>query len=229
MRMWKARPSHLRLGRTRMKLDLSKPILYLITRGASTDATTPDSAEFKQVIDQVTADVAAGIDLIQLREKRLTARVLFELASRAAATTRGSSTRLLVNDRADIAAAAGADGVHLTTQSIDARTTRKTLGENFLIGASTHSVEEAVAARTDGADFVVFGPIFETPSKRQYGSPVGFDQIREAVRELGAFPLLALGGIVRGNAQLCLNAGAKGIAGISLFSQPAQYKDLVRD
>ena len=139
-----------------MKFDLSKPILYLITRGASTEATTPGSVEFKQVIEQVSAAVAAGIDLIQLREKRLRARVLFELASRAAAITRGSSTRLLVNDRADIAAAAGADGVHLTTQSIDARTTRKTFGENFLIGASTHSFTEARSAKDGGADFIVF-------------------------------------------------------------------------
>src|SRR6059036_3149839 len=102
MRMWKAPPSHRRLDRAQMRLEQSKPILYLITPGASTEATTPDSLEFKQIIEQVTAAVAAGIDLIQLREKRLTARMLFELTSRAAAITRGSLTRLLVNDRADI-------------------------------------------------------------------------------------------------------------------------------
>src|SRR2546423_7865571 len=126
MQMWKARRSYRRLDRAQMKLELSKPILYLITRGASTKATTPASLEFKQILDQVSAAVAAGIDLVQLREKRLTARTLLELTSAATRVTQGSSTRLLVNDRADIATAAGAHGVHLTTQSIDARTVRKT-------------------------------------------------------------------------------------------------------
>ncbi len=212
-----------------MNLQLSKPILYLITRGASTEATTPDSREFKQVLDQVSAAVSAGIDLIQLREKRLTARVLFELTSQAAAIARGSSTRLLVNDRADIAAAAHAQGVHLTAQSIDARTIRRTFGKEFLIGASTHSLAEALAARNDGADFVVFGPIFETPSKTKYGSPLGIDRLAEAAREVGEFPLLALGGITAQNAALSLKAGASGLAGISLFSQPEQYNAIVRD
>ena len=212
-----------------MKLQLSKPILYLITRGASTEATTPDSREFKQILEQVAAAVAARIDLIQLREKRLTARVLFELTSQAAEITRGSQTRLLVNDRADIAAAARAHGVHLTTQSIDARTIRRTFGKEFLIGASTHSQAEALAARNEGADFVVFGPIFETPSKTKYGSPLGIDRLAEVARELGEFPLLALGGITTENAPLCLKAGASGLAGISLLSQPEQYRDIVRD
>jgi len=211
-----------------MKLDLSKPILYLITRGASTDATTPDSLDFEQVIEQVSAAVAAGIDLIQLREKRLTARVLFELASRAAATTRGSSTRLLVNDRADIAAAAGADGVHLTTQSIDPRTTRKTFGENFLIGSSTHSLAEARAAKDGGADFIVFGPVFATTSKEEYGPRVGIEQVARVASELQPFPILALGGLNRDNAGECLRAGASGVAGISLFQEPERFAELVR-
>jgi len=211
-----------------MKLDLSKPILYLITRGASTDATTPDSLDFEQVIEQVSAAVAAGIDLIQLREKRLTARVLFELASRAAATTRGSSTRLLVNDRADIAAAAGADGVHLTTQSIDPRTTRKTFGENFLIDSSTHSLAEARAAKDGGADFIVFGPVFATVSKEKYGPRVGIEELARVASELEPFPILALGGLNRDNAGECLRAGASGVAGISLFQEPERFAELVR-
>src|ERR1041385_5910302 len=100
-----------------MPLNPSKPILYLITRGATTEATTPGAPEFTHILKQVSAAVAAGIDLIQIREKQLTARVLFELVSAAAGLTRDTDTRLLVNDRADIAAAAAADGVHLTTQS----------------------------------------------------------------------------------------------------------------
>jgi thiamine-phosphate pyrophosphorylase len=201
-----------------MALQFRKPILYLITRGASKPSTTSKSPEFQAILTQVSAAVAAGIDLLQIREKNLSARVLFELCEQAGRLTSGTSTRLLVNDRADIAAGAGADGVHLTARSLDAATIRKTFGAKLLIGASTHSIDEAVAARDGGADFIVFGPIFETPSKLQYGAPLGLDRLSAATTSLRNFPVLALGGITFGNAQDCLNAGASGIAGISLFS-----------
>ena len=204
-----------------MKLDLSKPILYLITRGASTEATTADSPEFSKILDQVSAAVSAGVDLVQIREKRLSARVLFQLTQRAATLTRRTATRLLVNDRADVVASAGADGVHLTTQSIDAQTIRRVFGSQLLIGTSTHSLEEAESARDGGADFVVFGPVFPTVSKQTYGKPVGARELERAARELRPFPLLALGGITTENAADCLRAGASGIAGISLFADPS--------
>ena len=210
-----------------MPLNLPGPILYLITRGATTEATTPDSSEFRDILVQISSAVDAGIDLIQVREKNLTARVLFELVFRAVEITLGTSTRLLVNDRADIAAGAGADGVHLTTQSIDAATIRKTFGKEFLIGASTHSLAEAIAARDSDADFVVFGPIYKTKSKEQYGSPLGLSKLSEVTRALGGFPVLALGGISADNARDCLNAGAAGIAGISLFSVPENLSRVV--
>src|SRR5690349_2502792 len=203
-----------------MKLDPSKPILYLITRGATTEATTVDSPEFKQIKAHISAAVAAEIDLVQLREKRLSARVLFELTRQAFALTRGTATRLLVNDRADIAAGVGADGVHLTTRSIDVTTVRRTFGSEVLIGVSTHSVAEARTAKDAGADFVVFGPVFDTSSKRGYGSPAGVTGLSGVTRELTDFPVLALGGITMENFTRCLSAGARGIAGISLFSQP---------
>jgi thiamine-phosphate pyrophosphorylase len=91
--------------------------------------------------------------------------VLYELVLRAAKITRGSDTRLLVNDRADIARAAGADGVHLTSQSLPANVVRKMFGPEFVIGVSTHSFEEARAAQAAGADFVVFGPVFRNRVK----------------------------------------------------------------
>jgi len=207
-----------------MKLDPSKPILYLITRGATTEATTPDSPEFRKILEQVSAAAAAGIDLIQLREKRLSARVLFELARKAMSVTRGTATRVLVNDRADIAAGAGAHGVHLSTLSIDAARIRRTFGSEFLIGVSTHSVAEARMARDADADFIVFGPVFDTSSKREYGTPVGVDELSCVASELPSFPVLALGGITMDNFAFCLNAGAGGIAGISLFSQPHDLK-----
>ena len=207
-----------------MKLDLSKPILYLITRGATTETTTGDSPEFKQILEQISSAVAAGIDLIQIREKRLAARVLFELTEHAVAITRGTDTQLLVNDRADIAAAVAAGGVHLATTSLPTSIIRATFGDDFLIGASTHSREQLHAARDGGADFAVFGPIFETGSKLQYGPPLGLEQLTNAARELPAFPLLALGGMSVENAQQCIRAGASGIAGITLFADSKNLK-----
>jgi len=210
-----------------MTLNLPKPILYLITRGATTEAATPESEEFRNILAQSSAAVAAGIQLIQIREKRLTARVLFELTAGVVATTRGSSTRVLVNDRADIAAGAGAQGVHLTTQSLGADVVRRAFGENFLIGASTHSLSEARVAYRLGADFAVFGPVFPTPAKEKYGAPTGLGKINEATRELASFPLIALGGISLDNVNECLRAGASGVAGISLFSEPSRLATTV--
>jgi thiamine-phosphate pyrophosphorylase len=203
-----------------MPLNLSRPILYLITRGATTEGTTPDAPEFALILHQVSAAVAAGINLIQIREKQLTARVLFELVERAGDLTRGTNTRLLVNDRADVAVGAGADGVHLTTQSLDAAMIRKTFGKEVLIGTSTHSLAAARFAQEQGADFVVFGPVFETQSKKSFGPPVGLEKLTDVARELRGFPVLALGGISVANAADCFAAGAQGIAGITLFSDP---------
>ena len=130
-----------------MRLNLSKPILYLITPGATAETTTSASEEFQDILVQISAAVAAGIQLIQIREKNLTARMLFELTANVLGIIRGTSTRVLVNDRADVAASLGADGVHLTTRSIDANVIRKTFGRDFVIGASTHSLAEATSAR----------------------------------------------------------------------------------
>ena len=210
-----------------MTLNLPKPILYLITRGATAEATTSADIEFQDILNQISAAVAAGVQLIQLREKRLTARVLFELTARASEITRGTSTRLLVNDRADIAASAGADGVHLTTRSLEPEIVRRTFGDGFLIGSSTHSCSEARVARDGGADFVVFGPIFPTLSKAEYGPPLGVQKLAEVALELAPFPVLALGGISTQNAQECLRAGASGIAGISLFSDPSTLRTIL--
>jgi thiamine-phosphate pyrophosphorylase len=192
-----------------MRLNL--PITYPITSGKSTPQTISDTLRF------VRAAVEAEVVLLQIREKSLPARVLYELATRAAEITRGSKTRLLVNDRADIARAAGADGVHLTSQSLPAGVVRRTFGSEFLIGVSTHSLDEARAARDGGADFVVFGPVFETESKRGFGAPQGLDKLRQVADELRGFQVLAIGGISLENAGACFDAGASGVAAISLF------------
>ena len=200
-----------------MSLQVQQPIIYLITSGATNEQTTPASEAFTDILQLVSAAVAAKVTLIQLREKLLTARVLFELTTRAANITRGTETRLLVNDRADIACGAGADGVHLTEVSLHADVIRRGFGSNFLIGVSTHSLDQARVARESQADFVVWGPVFETESKAIYGEPQGVTKLTAVTRELDPFPVVALGGLKLGNVTECAVAGAKGIAGISLF------------
>lgn len=173
--------------------------------------------------------MSAGIDLVQIREKKLSAGVLYELSESAARLTRGSSTKLLINDRSDIAAAAGADGVHLTAHSLPAEVVRRTLGDDFLIGVSTHAVQEGGVARNSGADFVVFGPVFETTSKSEYGPPQGLSNLEKVCLELAPFPVLALGGLTIENVTDCLDAGAQGVAGIGMFGDPDRLVEVVNN
>ena len=194
------------------------PIIYPITSGQ----TTPDD-----ILRLVRAAVHAEVPLFQIREKSLPARVLFELVARAAEITRGSRTRLLVNDRADIARAAGADGVHLTAQSLAADVVRNICGAEFLIGVSTHSLDEARAAQALSADFVVFGPVFETESKRAYGAPQGLGKLREVTRELGEFPVVAIGGVAIENVAACFDVGASGVAAIQLLNDAENLSSIV--
>ncbi|HEX8748008.1 MAG TPA: thiamine phosphate synthase [Pyrinomonadaceae bacterium] len=211
-----------------MALNLRQPILYLITGGETTRQTAPDSPEFKRILELIRAAAIAGVDLVQLREKSLSARVRFELAERAAAITGRSPTRLVVNDRADIALSAACDGVHLTTRSLKADTIRAVFGPDFLIGVSAHSLEEAREGRDRGADFAVFGPVFDTPSKRAYGPALGLQKLEAASSQLSSFPLIAIGGITLENAQRVLRAGASGIAAIRLFSDTNNLEEIVR-
>ncbi|HYH84422.1 MAG TPA: thiamine phosphate synthase [Pyrinomonadaceae bacterium] len=201
-----------------MPRKLHEPITYLITSGETTSATTAASAEFLAILALVERAVCAGIRLVQLREKNLSARTLHELAARAASIARGSETSILVGDRADIARTSLCDGVHLTTQSLDASVVRRAFGEDFIVGVSAHTLAEARAARDGGADFVVFGPVFDTPSKRAYGAPLGVETLREAARALAPFPLVALGGIAESNVAEVFRAGAQGVAAIRLFA-----------
>jgi thiamine-phosphate pyrophosphorylase len=210
-----------------MSLDLPSPIIYLITNGKTTSKTTPSSDEFSSILSLVQAAVASNISLVQLREKNLSARALYELTSSAVAIARNSSTRLLVNDRFDIAMAAHADGVHLTSRSMSPDVVRKSCGPELLIGASTHSLNEARLASDMGADFVLFGPVFETESKREYGAPQGVRKLREVSSALKEFPVIAIGGVTLQNAGECIKAGAAGVAAISLFSDAQGLKSVV--
>ena len=203
------------------------PLIYLITSGETSAQTTPATEDFARVLRLVEAAVDAKIDLLQIREKQLTGKTLYELALTAARITKGTKTKLLINDRADVAVAAGADGVHLTTSSIRSEIVRQAFGEELLIGASTHSLAEVLVARAGGADFVVYGPIFKTGSKVEYGEPVGLDDLARVGPQLAPFPVLALGGITVERAADCMRAGASGIAAIGMLQDPQKLADVV--
>ena len=159
--------------------------------------------------------------MVQIREKDLPTRELLELVNGAVAVARGpggAGARVVVNDRLDVAWAAQAHGVHLGTRSLPARVVRGMVSAHFLVGVSCHSLQEALAAESAGADYLVLGPVFETPSKLEFGPPLGLEKLREATLRL-RIPILALGGITRERARACRDAGATGIAGIRLFQE----------
>jgi thiamine-phosphate pyrophosphorylase len=155
-----------------------------------------------------------GVKAVQLREKDLSSRELFTLASQLRALTIRSNSRLIINDRVDIALAVAADGVHLGHGSMPVREARRLLGSEKLIGFSCHNRQEALTAQEEGVDFITFGPVFHTPSKAAYGDPVGLNELGEISRLL-SLPVFALGGIKLSNANQTMAAGVHGIAMIS--------------
>lgn len=180
--------------------------LYVITDRQQTKG--------RSLREVVAAALRGGARAFQLREKDLGPRDLYPLALDLRALTRAYGARLLINDRIDVALAVEADGVHLTTASLPAAAARRLLGPDRLIGVSTHNLPEARAAAQEGADFLVFGPVFFTPSKAPYGAPVGLDLL-QAVRTVVTLPILAIGGIKKANLDQVMEAGADGIAVIS--------------
>lgn len=158
---------------------------------------------------------------MQIREKDLPTRELLDLVSaavEAAGGHAGEGSRVVVNDRLDVAWAAGAHGVHLGNKSLPARIVRGIVSSDFLVGVSCHSLEEALAAESAGANYLVLGPVFETPSKLAYGPPLGLGKLREVTSRV-RIPVFALGGITPERAGACREAGATGIAGIRIFQE----------
>jgi thiamine-phosphate pyrophosphorylase len=163
------------------------------------------------LLSHVTRAVRDGVDFIQVREKDLDAKTLFELVTQVRDVAAGTSTKVLVNDRLDVAIAAGVDGVHLPGNGLPAERVRPAVR---ILGCSVHSLEEAVRSESAKADFVIYGPIFETPGKAAVGLRA-LHQVAEAVR----IPVLAIGGMTLENANAALQAGAAGIAAIRMFQR----------
>jgi thiamine-phosphate pyrophosphorylase len=195
----------------------------------------PGSSEDQErrLLAKIVECAAAGVDLVQLREKDLSTRDLLALAQKAVACLpTGSATRLLINARTDVALAIAAHGVHLPSGDLPASEARAIWGQvsstNPVIGVSAHTPEEVALAASHGADFALFAPVFE---KDGHGNPRGLVMLHEACRQprrAEAFmPVLALGGVTLENGATCFAAGASGVAAIRLFQQSV-VEDVVR-
>jgi len=208
---------------------LKKPIVCYVTDGKALGGED----RVASVVTRIRMVVTAGADWVQIREKDLPGRKLFELARAAVATVKEISTgrtAVIVNDRLDVALAAGAAGVHLGGESLPAgevvRWCRSgNAPPDFLIGVSCHGLEQAHAAENAGANYVFFGPIFDTPSKRAFGAPQGISILAAVCRGV-RIPVIAIGGVDAENERECLRAGAAGIAAIRLFQESNELANL---
>ena len=165
-----------------------------------------------------------GVNAIQLREKDLAGKELFLLAEKTRKLTQRYQASLLINDRIDVALAVDADGVQLGKTSMPIQTARDLLGPRRVIGFSTHSLEESREAEQAGANFVLFGPIYFTPSKANFGAPQGPDALKKIVEKI-ALPVYAIGGINAANIAAVRRTGSRGVALISAVMSAADPKD----
>jgi thiamine-phosphate pyrophosphorylase len=220
---------------------LSKPslgmVLCYVTNRHSFAATESGEPQ-KTLLLKIEAAAAAGVDWIQIREKDLSGRdcglLTREALQRAAKSRAGNQarTRIIVNDRLDVALTENAGGVHLGEKSLPVPEAKRLVvdrgeGNDFVIGISCHSLEAARSAERDGADYLFFGPVFATLSKAAFGAPQGLERLVTVCREV-SIPVLAIGGITLENASACLAAGASGIAAIRLFQDAQDVPSLVQ-
>ena len=180
--------------------------LYLVT-----DRTQTQGRDVLWVLEQA---LEGGVRSVQLREKDLSGKELFALAEKTRKLCHRFNALLFVNERIDVALAVEADGVQLGTASIPIATARELLGPRKIIGASTHSLQETKEAERNGADFILFGPVYFTPSKASYGPPQGLVALQKIVEKI-SLPVYAIGGIKPENIEDVTRAGVRGVALIS--------------
>jgi thiamine-phosphate pyrophosphorylase len=199
-----------------------RPLLCLVTdRLSLARAWSRPDDPVGALLDQVASAAAAGVDLVHVRERDLDARALVAVVRRCVARTRGTATRVVVNDRVDVALSAGADGVHLRSDSVDAGVARGLLPRPRVVGRSVRSADEARRVAADGqVDYLVLGTIFRSGSAQRGKAVVGPGELARAVRA-ARVPVLAIGGVTDETLPAVAQAGAAGFAAISLFQRAA--------
>ena len=179
--------------------------------------------------EQVARLIAGGIRLIQLRAKNATSREFYESAKAVVSYAREHGTKVLINDRVDIAAAVGADGVHLGQDDLAPELARKILGSKAIIGYSTHSLEQVRIALRYPVDYVAIGPVFRTKTKVNSDPVIGIERLQEVSREIGEMPLVAVGGINLTNLNTVFEAGANSIAVVGgLISNAEKISEMAK-
>jgi len=181
-------------------------------------------------LEQVRRLIDGGATLIQLRDKKAPSGEFYEAAAEVMSFARPRGVKIIINDRVDISLAAGADGVHLGQDDLPPKHARKLLGENAIIGISTHSIDQAREALALPVDYIAVGPIFATATKADHEPLVGIDGLLEFRTGIGDFPLVAIGGINRENAAFVLAAGANCVAVIhDMVSKADQIANRMRE
>lgn len=185
------------------KIKLADKKLYLVTNSDKFDSEDA-------FLDAVASALKGGVDILQLREKNMSAKKIVELGKKIKILCSEYNTTFIVNDRVDIAAILEADGVHLGQDDLDVKSAREILGENIIVGVSTHAPEQALKAVEAGADYIGVGPVFATPTK-EGRIPVGLDYVKWTTENID-LPAFAIGGIDEENVEDVIKAGAKRIA-----------------
>ena len=201
-------------------------VLCLVTDRRRLAPDGPDCLD--RLIDLIERAAGAGVNLVQIRESNLDDRTLTEVVSRAVERTAPTQTRVLVNDRVDVAVSAGAAGVHLRHDSCPAERVGSLCPDGLLVGRSVHTVDEAERVAQSGAvDYLIMGTIFESVSKPG-GAPVGLGVLREVVGRV-PLPVLAIGGVTVGRAESVARTGAAGIAAVGEFAAAGSGSGLALD
>jgi len=207
-----------------MSLDHRLPVICLVTDRRRLAGSADD---VEGLLTFIESAVEAGVDLVQIREPDLSSCVLYDLARRAVRSAAGTATRILLNDRVDVALAAGAAGVHLKSLSIPAKRVRALVPSSWIVGCSVHNVSEASQAVAAGAiDYLIAGTVFETTSKPGQ-SPIGLGALKQIAHAVEV-PTLAIGGVTVRRAGLVGRAGAAGLAAIGEFVAGHELGRLVR-